>query len=68
MRGEVVIKITIETDDPEDPRFQKVLEITGRADDVQLEDPKFPNHQVNTRWFMSVWKLGEPELDGVLTS
>lgn len=54
-----MIKITIETDDPTSEAYQTILKIIGEADEVQLEDPLFPNQMVSSRWFAENWKAGQ---------
>lgn len=61
-----MLKVTIETDDPNSEAFQKILEILGQADEVQLEDPLFPDHLVSIHWYMENWHADIPEVKSLI--
>lgn len=63
-----MIKVTIETDDPTSEAYRKILDILGMADEVQLEDPLFPNHIVSSRWYVENWHISIPYVNCTVDS
>lgn len=52
-----MIKVIIEIDETDSEALQRILEITGMAAEIYVDDPMFPDRGVNSLWYMEEWEV-----------